>query len=388
MSGVRGTTFRGLAVALLLTLAAWAPGIEAQKSSGVIENPAKAKAQNAGRVVVPKEVLTIRDEGRTDYYFKWPGNIRVAPNGAIFLSDENQFLQFDKDGKFVRNLYKKGQGPGEMGYFNGCLLTEKDIIVQAAQPDKLLWFDYGGKYLKESAIRNEGARFLRLLDLRDGVFYFTASQIPMTKGEPGVIDAGQDLAAMPESGDSPKTCATFMTKAFVVTSPGGQSRGMISLSYLNAVPFGPKTFALFHTSDYLLKIYDPGASSVVREFRRTYERVRKPPETDEQKKARVGINGVFYSAPEQKYLNDIDGVFAHGRELWVVTSTRDKAKGTLIDVFDGEGVYQDAFYIKLGESGLNALRSGWSSTLAGDYLFIVDKNEDETSVIRKYVLEK
>ncbi len=43
-------------------------------SGQVIENPAKPKAANAGRVVVPQEVLAISDEGTSDFHngeFLW-----------------------------------------------------------------------------------------------------------------------------------------------------------------------------------------------------------------------------------------------------------------------------------------------------------------------------
>ena len=65
---------------------------------------------------MPKEVLAISDEGTREYYFKNPRDLTIAPDGSLFLLDEFQVLHFDKAGKFVRNLYKKGQGPGEMSY--------------------------------------------------------------------------------------------------------------------------------------------------------------------------------------------------------------------------------------------------------------------------------
>jgi hypothetical protein len=40
-------------------------------------------------------------------------HIKTAPDGSIFVLDEKQFLKFDKKGKFIKNLFKKGQGPGE-----------------------------------------------------------------------------------------------------------------------------------------------------------------------------------------------------------------------------------------------------------------------------------
>jgi hypothetical protein len=369
-------------VCFILALFSWISAAVGQVS----ENPAKPRAKNAGRVVGPKEVLSVSDEGRSDYYFKWPGGLRVAPDGSFFLRDENQFLQFDKNGRFQRNLLKKGQGPGEMGSFVGCFLTAKNVIALANDPNKLMWFDYAGTYEREIPLRREGGMFLWPLAFLDGTFYFHSSEIPNPGGEPGVFDVPQAIVTLGEGSTDLKPLASFPTKAFIVTSGGGSARGMISISYLLAVPYQGKYLALIHTSEYLLKIYDPAAKAVLREFRREYERVRKPPEKDEQKKERVGINGKIYTAPDQKYANDIINLFSNGDEIWAVTSTRDKAKGILIDVFDGDGIYQDCFYLQLPEAALNSLVSPSLSTLDGNFLYVIVKNPDETSVIKKYAI--
>jgi hypothetical protein len=369
---------------LALTFLCWHLSAAGQ----VIENPAKPRAHNAGRVVLPKEVLAVSDEGRSDYYFKWPAGLRVAPDGSFFLSDENQFLQFDKDGRFQRNLFKKGQGPGEMGSFVGCFLTAKNVVALAGDPNKLLWFDYAGTYERETPLRREGGTFLWPMAFLDGAFYFHSSEIPNPGGEPGVFDVPQAIVTLAEGSTDLKPVGSFPTKAFIVTSGGGSARGMISISYLLAVPYQGKYLALIHTSEYLLKIYDPATKAVLREFRRAYERVRKPPEKDEPKKARVGINGTWYTAPDQKYANDIINLFSSGGEIWAVTSTRDKAKGILVDVFDGTGIYQDCFYLRLPEAALNSLVSPSLATLDGKFLYIVVKNPDETSAIKKYEIQK
>jgi hypothetical protein len=354
----------------------------------VIENPAKPRAKNAGRIVVPKEVLSVSDEGRSDYYFKWPRGLRVAPDGSFFLRDENQFLQFDKDGRLERNLFKKGQGPGEMVYFSGCFLIPEHVVALASDPGKLLWFSYAGTYERETPVRQEGQAFLSPLAFLGGTFYFHSSEIPNAAGEPGVIDVPQAIVGLPEGSTDLTPVASFPIRAFVVTSGGGGARGMISINELLSVPFQAQYLALVHTSEYLLKIYDPASKAVLKEFRRAYERVKKPPEQDEKKKPRVGINGKWYTAPDQKYANDIANIFARKDEIWAVTSTRDKAKGILIDVFGGEGTYQDCFYLQLPEAALNSLISPSLATLAGDFLYLVTKNPDETSVIKKYLVEK
>jgi len=349
----------------------------------VVENPAKPKAANAGRVVVPEEVLAISDEGTSDYYFKRPRGLTTAPDGSLFFQDEKQVLQFDKDGKFQRNLFKKGQGPGEMEYVGACLATDRNLIVQTSTPNKFLFFDYSGKYKREISARTETRSMMTALLFQGEVFYIHAWEFPRVKGDPDYVDVPHAILALNEATGEFRTLASFPTKSFVVSSPSGGG-GLFHISSLIAVPFRQKLLALSHTSEYLLKIYDPAADKVVREFRRAYERVKSEPLTEEQKKGGIIIDGKHYGPPEQKFQNDVRNLLTSGDEIWAATSTKDKVKGILIDVFDGEGIYRDCFWLKLPEAALANVLSPGQCALDGDFLWVVERSEDETVTIKKY----
>ncbi len=89
----------------------------------VIENPEKPKAPDAGRVIVPKAVMTITDESG-EFFFKYPYGLKFGPDGSIGVKDNEQVLRFDKDGKFLGNYFKKGQGPGEMTQVDDFVFME------------------------------------------------------------------------------------------------------------------------------------------------------------------------------------------------------------------------------------------------------------------------
>jgi len=76
-----------------------------------------------------------------------------------------------------------------------------------------------------------------------------------------------------------------------------------------------------------------------------------------------------------EFESDIDDICPAGDRLWVITSTNDKAKGRLIDVFDKEGRFVDSFHLGAGK-GLMAVREG--------FVFCMEKAEDETITIVKY----
>ena len=72
---------------------------------------------------------------------------------------------------------------------------------------------------------------------------------------------------------------------------------------------------------------------------------------------------------------------------WAVTSTKDKAKGILIDVFDANGAYQDCFFLKLPEAAVRSLLSPGACALDREFFWVIERSEDETFAIKKYRIE-
>lgn len=349
----------------------------------VIEDPAKPKAANAGRVIVPQEVVAISDEGTGNYYFNWPRSLHAGPDGSLLLTDKDQVLQFNGNGMFLRNLFKKGQGPGEMPYPGTPLATGKSIVVYSGSPGKLVYFSPSGQYEKEIAVRAEGRTSLSLIGYQAGRFYFEAGEFPRTTGDPDFVDNPRTIVAVNEADGAIKRLTSFVTRAWVITSPSGGG-GMFTITSLIAVPFRDNLLAIAHTEEYLVKIFDPAADKIIREFRRSYARIKGEPLTEEEKKGGIILNGKPYTRPERKFENDVKNILCRDGEIWAVTSTKDKAKGVLIDVFDGEGVYRDCFWLKLPEPALGSLFSPGQCALDGEFLWIVERSADETFAIKKY----
>jgi hypothetical protein len=354
----------------------------------VIENPAKPRAANTGRVVTPQQVVSISDEGTSDFYFKsWLHNLRTSPDGSLILREENQILLFDKNGKFRHNFFKKGQGPGELTFFGICWPTDKNVIVQSSYPNKLIFFDYSGKFEHEvriGPVPGTKRPQSQLLLVHGEAYFFEAWDSPPFRGEdPQYVDIPRMILALDSATGELKTLTTFSTTAYVLAAPGGGG-AYHGITSLIAVPFKEKYLALTHTDEYLLKLYDPAANRIVKEFKRSYGRIKPEPLTDEQKRGGPMIGGKPFRPPELKFQNDIKNILTRDGEIWVVTSTKDKAKGILIDVFDGEGIYRDAFWLKLPEPGQKSLYAPGRCVLDGEFLWVVERDEDEVFSIKKY----
>ena len=109
-------------------------------SQEIIQNPEKPLSSNAGRILEVEKMFRITDESG-EFFFTRPSSLQIADDGSIFLTDENQFLEFTSDGKYLRNIFKKGQGPGEIqGPFFYYHLQDENIFIYDPMNTKIICF--------------------------------------------------------------------------------------------------------------------------------------------------------------------------------------------------------------------------------------------------------
>ncbi len=352
-------------------------------SAQVIENPEKPKAADALRVIVPKVVMTITDESG-EFFFKYPRGLKIGPEGSIVFTDGEQVLRFDKDGKFIRNYFKKGQGPGEMTRIDSYeIFQDGRMVIHSFDAPKMIWFDAAGNLEKEITLPPEYRR-IYFLGRRDKRWVFDTFDFPRDIGDAKYIELPHRFISWNEATNEWKPLASFNCTVYAASNGG--SSGIIDIASLRTASLGEGLFAISHTSEYAIKILDILTNEVRREFRRAYKRVAPPPLKAGTNQPRLGLNGKNYELPEQKYSNDISSLDAVAGRIWVVTSTKDEKKGVLVDVFDVDGTYRDAFYLKLPEAALS--RSGsFRFSPTGDAVFTIETTPDETIVIKKYALK-
>jgi len=131
-------------------------------SQEIIENPKKPLNSNEGRILKLREVLRIKDQGE-EFFFKRPQFVKVSEDGFVFLHDSNQLLKFTPEGQFVKNLLKKGQGPGEIQQFVRYVLQGEDIFIYDSGNSKILHMDLEGKLLEEFHLTERYSLLLGLL---------------------------------------------------------------------------------------------------------------------------------------------------------------------------------------------------------------------------------
>lgn len=338
----------------------------------VIDNPAKPLSPNAGRVVKLEEVMRIEDTGE-DYFFKNPSVIRVSPRGDLFIQDrQEQALQFDAQGRFVRNLFKKGQGPGELTTLNDIWASQGHLFL-IGSPRKILVFDHRGNLVNEISLREFGLG--RFVQAETRAFLIYGGGQPDASDGGGYNDIPQNIAELGPDGAVLKTFGPFYLRGFVQSFEGGV-RAWTTWNRFQAVCFDENTLVLNYTPEYLVEALDKDKEAVVRRFKRPYARVKRS--------GGGGISGPGGSGPPPpEFQADIFALHVVDGKIWVQTSTVVEGKGILFDVFDPDGRYIDSFFIQSNRKGQSGATINKGLTIAGGFAYFWDKTEDEFIVIKK-----
>jgi hypothetical protein len=359
----------GAAAALLLAAAAAASVPVPQ----IVENPGRPPASNAGRVVPLKEVARITDE-KGGFLFVQPLNVLAGYDGSVYVQEFKQLLKFDAQGRFVANLLKRGQGPGELDdNLTDVLVRENDIVLWSSNNYKLIRLGLDGRLIED---RKLAQGFLgSLLGAFGDKLYFLRHDIEALRARPrisGIFEDAYDLVIVTEQGAAVSTSVAMPTTSAVRFGPGSVSLSTISWAMPAAA--GARSVFLFHSPEYLIKLLDLEKGEVVRTFRREYERVRYA--------AKVPPGYPAELVP--KYHNDLCRLIWRNDRLWAVTSTFDPKKGILVDVFDREGRYLDNFYLPLLKIRRTNPQYYAPMAVHGNLLYVLEADEDDLISLIRY----
>jgi hypothetical protein len=345
-----------------------AAGLSAQN---IIENPAKPPSPNAGRILQLTEVMRITDD-KGPFYFKQPGDLHISAEGYIYYGDWDEFLyKFDAKGKFVKNLAKKGEGPGEVRDFGEFLLGKNEIILLDTMPNKIVTMDLDGKLIDEFSLGQK--RFSKLIAFYNNTYFLADYFRKDFERKSGPKEIGHDLYVVSRKGETTKTPWGFPTMEAYYFGERSVSSGTIT--WIQKADAQERFVYLSSTQDYLVKRLDLEKTEIVHAFRRAYTPVKfEPPGREKQWYRERGY-------PDR--LNDIQKLLVHGDQLWVLTSTIEKDRGILTDVFDREGKYIDCFYLPLPR-----LKQNWVGyppmAVSGSYLYTVEWNKEGDIFIIQY----
>ncbi|MCX6561193.1 MAG: 6-bladed beta-propeller [Candidatus Aminicenantes bacterium] len=352
-------------------------------------NPNRVKPRHADayrtRALTP--VLTISDDGG-GYYFKRPFLIAIGPDESLYVADENQLLGFDAQGRFVRNYFRRGQGPGELSRVSGFAAIGGMLVVHNMYPSKIVRFGLDGKILADFPVPASGRSYrFRGASGRTGCLIgWGMPDLQTVQGSEAILDQPNPIAAVDLEGGGLKTWSSFPTRVFVQKAEKGGG-AMIPMGKIYTAMDG-KYLAVSHTDEYAIKILDLETGSLIRTITRDYARVKISPEDRRAMEGGPMIGNKVVQPPIPKFAADITGLFFHGHEIWAATSTRVAGKGALIDVFSLDGTYLDCFYLQLPAPPDRNVEQPDPQVIQGDILASIERSADDAYVVRKYRIGK
>jgi len=234
----------------------------------IIENPKKPLSINAGRVIELKEVARITDEAGK-FFFVEPIEVSAGEDGSVYVLDSKKLFKFDARGKFIKNLLKVGEGPGEINAnLPGVMVRKDDILLYGNR--KFIRIDLYGGLLGERSFGQYPIS--SLLGFHGGRFFFLKRDLGELPRVTGSYEDNYRLVIFPEEGEMIETPYLMPVTVTRHIRTGVSSSN--SISRMMPTWVGDRDVFLFHTPEYLIKHLDLNTGEVDRSFRREYDRVR------------------------------------------------------------------------------------------------------------------
>jgi hypothetical protein len=283
-----------------------------------------------------------------------------------------KLLVFDSAGGYLKNLYKKGEGPGELNNnLNDVLIQGDEIIMASSNFNKIIRIKRDGTFIEE--IRPQGT-FWNLLGFWKDRYFVTRldrgtfeRKSQLVEEDFSVYEVGRDGKMIKTENRFPVTISRFF---------GNRVGSSMTVSRIKTCPLSLSKVALIHSPAYSVKVLDLDKSKVVQDIRRDYRRLKY---SGPWKSSRGG------TMPQPEFQNDTHDILVRGDQIWVVTCTYEKDMGLLTDVFDMDGVYLDNFYIPVH----NVKRADHvfaPMAIGGEFLYVIERGEEDLFSIAKYSL--
>jgi hypothetical protein len=335
----------------------------------VRENPKHPLHPNPGRVLNFVEVLKIKGEGE-GYYFEGARDLEIDRAGNLYICDswssarKAHLPKFSPEGKFVKDLYRQGEGPGEILSAYDFVLSGPDVFLFDLMKRKIVVLDSDGNFKAE--FKKATSPFGELIGVSGDWIVFLRSERPTEIKTSQLYEKKSVIVFVSKDGKTEKEFYTFANQEFFISlAQGGGS--------MNWDPFtttiGDDRMYVSSTQQYKIQVLDLKTAKIVSSFKRDYPRVEHVPQDWEKKFASQ------FNAPKRYYENDISDLSFAGGLLWVRTSTESKEKGALYDLFDVSGRFVDSFYVNI---------RGRVLKVDGKFLYASIADENDLPLLVKY----
>jgi hypothetical protein len=296
----------------------------------------------------------------------------VDAAGTVFGLDskDRRVKVFDRSGKFLRQIGKPGQGPGELGTPANLQLTnDNNLMITDATNGKLSIFKLSGEHVKDISTAGRLGFVSVSLDAQGN---FLGQEMGVSPGE------NKMFYEIKKFDPSLKPLFTLDKIEFAIPLPGSGAKINV-LEMTSVYQFDGSGNILFGRGNaYEIRVYSPEGKHI-RTIQKDYtpekltqqdidemlERLSSVP-TGAQVKDLISFPETF--PPIQNFILDDQG------RLYVRTFAKGKAKGEwTVDVFDSEGRFIAQFITK---ADLRIIKEGKA--------YGIEETDDGFRVIKRY----
>lgn len=219
-----------------------------------IVNPSMSDSKAAESLAQRTEYKLMQFQTPDSIVFAASASSVVSGQDKFFLYDykQNQFLVFDREGKFIRNFSRRGQGPEEYAAMMDYTVDDSKLYI--LDFNKLKIYDFEGKYLSEFDV--VGARGQIAVGDNHNIYlqrgYFNDTQLQVYSPEGKLI---ADLFPSRE-----------VLHGFEIPSAPSGSIGRIGKDIYIAPPFQNTIFSVSDTIVSPLATFDFGTDNIPDDF--------------------------------------------------------------------------------------------------------------------------
>ena len=340
----------------------WKGTIEEVDGVTVVRNPNAPMTQ--GDIFTLEEDLSIEQiDGMEEYIFEYLWEILVDEKENIYSINytgrgrEPHIRVFDRLGKYIRNIGRMGQGPGEFTQVAHLQITpNNELMVIDANSSKLSFFSLDGDYLRRTPYLGVRANNVRVNS--NGNYFFYSVEYQSQKVSDSIPYAANKLELFGPD---------FNFIKLVVKDEYRNIDGAIAPPWM-IIRFPSLDFAICGFSEiYEFQIYDLNGH-LVQKISRNFDPVEIG-EYEKEKRDWTGRKGLpKYFPAFNDFSIDEDG------KIYVQTFEREMEKDKFyFDVFDSEGKY-------IAKIPLNSLPKYWKN----GKMYAAEEDENGYVYIKRY----